>query len=207
LQAAEIFENLKRAGVSQQALDEARTQFKAVQEIGAEVAEKYKAPARKAPEQDADGLVKGASVKVEGYSQVGVLLDDPKGKSVLVQMGPIRLTIPTHILSAITSAQAKAAPTKKPRSNSGVQLQKTQMATTEMSIRGMRAEEANLDLQRFLDEAILGNLHQVRIVHGKGEGILRKIVHDFLRRHRDVESYRLGEPSEGGDGVTIAVLR
>jgi DNA mismatch repair protein MutS2 len=59
---------------------------------------------------------------------------------------------------------------------------------------------------RFLDDAVLASMPSVRIVHGKGEGILRKITREHLKSHRGVQSFRDGEPGEGGSGVTIAVL-
>jgi len=63
------------------------------------------------------------------------------------------------------------------------------------------------DLERFLDEAVLGGLPSVRIVHGKGEGILRTLTRQMLNRNPSVKSYREGDPAEGGAGVTIAVFK
>jgi DNA mismatch repair protein MutS2 len=71
----------------------------------------------------------------------------------------------------------------------------------------MRAEEAERDLEKFLDDAVLAGLPSVRIVHGKGEGILRKVTQDYLRTHPNVLAYRDGEPAEGGHGVTIASFK
>jgi DNA mismatch repair protein MutS2 len=71
----------------------------------------------------------------------------------------------------------------------------------------MRAEEAMRDLEKFMDDAALASVPSIRIVHGKGEGILRKMVQEFLKKNPSVSSYRDGEPSEGGHGVTIAFLK
>ena len=71
----------------------------------------------------------------------------------------------------------------------------------------MRAEEAMRDLEKFIDDAVLAGVPSIRIVHGKGEGILRKLVHDYLKKNPNVSSYRLGQPSEGGDGVTVATFK
>ena len=70
----------------------------------------------------------------------------------------------------------------------------------------MRAEDAQLELDKFVDEAVLGGVGSIRIVHGKGEGVLRKITQDTLRRHKEVRSYRIADAEEGGEGVTIAIL-
>lgn len=77
---------------------------------------------------------------------------------------------------------------------------------TELDLRGMSADEAVATLCNFLDSAMLANLSSVRIIHGKGTGILRKAVHDELKHNRAVKRYRLGVYGEGEDGVTIAEL-
>ena len=79
-------------------------------------------------------------------------------------------------------------------------------AQTELDLRGMSADEAVATLENFLDGAMLANLAQVRIIHGKGTGVLRKAVHEELKRNRAVKRYRLGVYGEGEDGVTIAEL-
>ncbi|MEI6043381.1 MAG: endonuclease MutS2 [Chloroflexota bacterium] len=77
----------------------------------------------------------------------------------------------------------------------------------EVDLRGRRAEEIFAELDRYLNDAYLGNLPFVRIVHGKGTGVLRQVVRDILKTHALVSSFRLGENGEGGDGVTIAKLQ
>ena len=74
----------------------------------------------------------------------------------------------------------------------------------EVDLRGMDSVEAICVLDRYLDEAMRSNLKQVRIIHGKGTGVLRKAVQDSLKRNKYVKKYRLGVYGEGEDGVTIA---
>ncbi|MDY2720330.1 MAG: endonuclease MutS2 [Candidatus Faecousia sp.] len=74
----------------------------------------------------------------------------------------------------------------------------------ELDLRGMDSLEASAVLQQFLDNAYLANLQQVRIIHGKGAGILRKMVHEELKKNKNVKKFRLGVYGEGEDGVTIA---
>ena len=73
----------------------------------------------------------------------------------------------------------------------------------ELDMRGMASDEAIPILDQFLDQAVMARLAQARIIHGKGTGILRKAVHDHLKRSRYVKSFRLGTYGEGEDGVTI----
>ena len=71
----------------------------------------------------------------------------------------------------------------------------------------MMTDEADLAVDRFLDSALMGKLNTVTIIHGKGTGALRKAVHQQLRRHTAVKSFRLGRYGEGEDGVTVVELK
>ena len=79
-------------------------------------------------------------------------------------------------------------------------------AASELDLRGMDAIEAVNTLDQFLDTAILSKLPSVRIIHGKGTGVLRKAVQDRLRHNRQIQGFRLGTFGEGEDGVTIVEL-
>lgn len=78
---------------------------------------------------------------------------------------------------------------------------------TELDIRGLVVEEAKQEVTRFIDRAVLYNLKDVRIIHGKGTGALREAVGALLKKDRRVDSYRLGYHTEGGSGVTIVLLK
>jgi DNA mismatch repair protein MutS2 len=78
---------------------------------------------------------------------------------------------------------------------------------TEIDLRGMDSIEAITVLDRYIDEAMRGNLSQVRIIHGKGTGALRNAVQQSLKKNKFVKKYRLGVYGEGEDGVTIAELK
>jgi len=85
---------------------------------------------------------------------------------------------------------------------SGREMKLSAMAT-ELDLRGMDSVEAICVLERYLDEAMRSKLHSVRIIHGKGTGVLRKAVQQSLKKNKFIKSYRLGVYGEGEDGVTI----
>ncbi len=206
LEAEHVFEQLKRDAGDAKAIERAREDLKALQELGKELGRSLKPE----PLADPSGrpLEKGMRVRVEGYSQIGVLLDDPPSgggsekASLTVQIGPLKVKAAPDRISAVDTApdferSARRSPT----------LQKAMHARQEIHLRAARAEQALEDLERFLDDAVLAGLSSVRIVHGKGGGVLRKVTQEFLRKHPQVASFRLGEAGEGGDGVTVAVLK
>ena len=72
---------------------------------------------------------------------------------------------------------------------------------------GHRTDDARDVLEKYLDDAFMAGLPTVRLIHGKGTGALRKTVRDLLASHPLVDSFRDGEPSEGGTGATVAALK
>ena len=77
---------------------------------------------------------------------------------------------------------------------------------SELRIRRLTIDEALPKLEKYLDDAFMAGLPSVRIIHGKGTGILRQLVHDTVANHPLVKSYRLGEYGEGEAGVTIVEM-
>ena len=75
--------------------------------------------------------------------------------------------------------------------------------TDEVRLRHLTVDEALPKLDQYLHDAFMAGLYQVRIIHGKGTGTLRRVVQEQLDKHPLVKSYRLGDYGEGGDGVTI----
>ena len=201
IEASDIFEQLKK-DPTQAGFDQARQRLKELQDVGQSFVKETKVqPVAPATKSSAGQLARGTPVRIAGFSQTGIVLEEPKGGKVLVQAGAMKLTCN---LSDLTPLQ----PSGPVRSRGGaVSLNKAMHAKPEIHLRQLRAEDAQLELERFLDEAVLAGLSNVRIVHGKGEGILRKVSQDLLRRHKDVRSFHEADPEEGGAGVTIAVLK
>ncbi len=76
----------------------------------------------------------------------------------------------------------------------------------EVRLRHLTVDEALPKLDQYLHDAFMAGLFQVRVIHGKGTGTLRRVVQERLAKHSLVKSYRPGEYGEGGDGVTIVQL-
>ncbi|MDU5145360.1 MAG: endonuclease MutS2 [Paenibacillus dendritiformis] len=145
----------------------------------------------------------GDDVRVYSLNQKGSVVE-LAGEEAVVQLGIMKMKVPLDDLELLSSAKSAAKPVQ-----SGANVKRTRGDTvrSELDLRGANLEEALMEADRFLDEALLGNLGQVYIIHGKGTGILRSGIQEFLRKHKHVKSFRLGSFGEGGTGVTVAELK
>ncbi|NMO96063.1 endonuclease MutS2 [Paenibacillus lemnae] len=148
----------------------------------------------------------GDEVMVYSLNQKGHVVELAGTKEALVQLGIMKMKVSLDDLELVSSPKSSAS---KPQQRTATVLKRTRDANTrsELDLRGENLEEALIAVDRFIDEAFLGNLGQVYIIHGKGTGILRTGIQEYLRKHRHVKSYRLGNYGEGGNGVTIAELK
>ena len=197
IEAEELFEQVKKGKGTVQ---DAREKIREIDHKGKHLAKPFQP--KKTVESTQVALKKGDHVSVLGFQQNGVLLEDPSGREVLVQMGIAKMKIDIRKL-----IPTGAKPTQATSNKHKLSLNKTMNARTEITLRHKRAEEAIQELERFIDDALLGNVPWVRIVHGKGEGVLRQVTQEFLRKHKDVKSVRDGDATEGGQGVTIATFK
>lgn len=129
-----------------------------------------------------------------------VTMPDNKGE-VQVEAGIMKINVKLKDLRKVNDE-----PVKKEKKRREVKLN-LKSVDNRIDLRGMDAEEACFRTDKYLDEAYMANLGEVTVVHGKGTGILRKAINDMLKKHPHVKSYRLGVYGEGGDGVTIVVLK
>ena len=124
--------------------------------------------------------------------------------SLQIQAGIMKLTVKPQEVYVLPEQEGEHA-VKKFVERTNRELRNVATAS-EVDLRGMTADEALGALDLFLDSALLAKLPSVRIIHGKGTGVLRKAVQQHLKRNRRVKSVRLGVYGEGEDGVTIAEL-
>lgn len=149
---------------------------------------------------------KGDHVRVLSLSADGRILEDPAHGEAQVQVGSMRATLPVDVLRPIATP-AKPIPPSSSRIATGIALKKAMHVDREIMIRAMRVEEAEQILDRYMDDAFAAGFREVRIIHGKGTGVLRKFVHEYLRTHPLVAGQRRADDADGGDGATIAVFK
>ena len=170
-----------------------------------------KASKKPKKELTAKDLRIGDSVKVLSMNLKGTVstLPDARG-NLAVQMGILRSQVNIKDLEKLEDEPVsyKAKPSSGSRTGgSKVKMAKSYSISAEINLIGMTSDEAIVELDKYLDDAYLAHLSPVRIVHGKGSGVLRKAVHQYLRRQKHVASYRLGEYGEGDAGVTIVEFK
>lgn len=155
------------------------------------------------PSPSLDATVKafrpGDEVYVEPFGQKGFVLEKLTDQEYLVQIGLIKTKVKAKDLKKVKEESAKQK----------VTIVNTPVKTVglELDVRGQTAEEAMAAVDKYLDDCLLAGYHQVYIIHGKGTGQLRKSIQAFLRNHKRVKEFRLGNVGEGGSGVTVVTLR
>ena len=155
----------------------------------------------------AKDLHPGDAVRVLSMNLKGTVSSRPDSKGYLfVQMGIIRSKVHISDLELLDEAVI-TTPSMQKTGAGKIRMSKSASISTEINLLGKTVDEAVAELDKYLDDAYLAHLKTVRIVHGKGTGALRKGVHNYLRRQKHVESFRLGEFGEGDAGVTIVEFK
>lgn len=151
-------------------------------------------------------IVVGDWILVKSLNSEGEVtkLNPIKGEAK-VKLGKIETTVKINNLQRLKKAvkkekkEEKTAPTRMVLYNEQV--------PPEINIIGKNTEEAMYALEEYIDKCLRVHLHEVRIIHGYGEGILRKAVQKYLKSRKEIESYRDGNYNEGGKGVTFAIFK
>ncbi|HEY3806404.1 MAG TPA: Smr/MutS family protein [Kofleriaceae bacterium] len=203
-------------------IDDARAATRRLVAPGAAVAQHE--PRRKLPPgtpATVESLVVGAPVIVPKLGRCEVVSPPHDGK-VEVRLGQMRALVPIADVLMDSHRAARAAererenapPPEKPEPGvvlvDGVPAGGRATARTidsTIDVRGQRVDEAVAAVDRFLDESLLASRDTAFVVHGHGTGALRNAVRSHLGQHKGIETFRAGEPNEGGDGVTVAFLK
>lgn len=161
--------------------------------------EKVKKPAKAVR---ATQIKVGDEVMVTTFGQKGTVLEKVNNDEFLVQIGIMKMKVrreDMNVQNSITQKPQAAPYTSVKRRTASIKM--------DLDLRGYNVEDAIREMDQFLDDALLAGLHTVSIIHGHGTGVLRKGVHEYLKSHRNVKSFRLGGQGEGGVGATIAELK
>jgi DNA mismatch repair protein MutS2 len=206
-EADEIISDLRRmameerTGVKEHKLIDAKRRL---DQAVPQLTDKMKRTASQAPKKPAV-IGPGDEVLVGSLNQKGHVVELTGGNDVIVQLGIMKMKVPKTDLQLISTKAEAKAPVQKVAA--GVKRTRDDNVRTELDLRGQNLEESMIEVDRFLDESFLSNLGQVYIIHGKGTGVLRTGIQEYLRKHKHVKSYRLGNYGEGGVGVTIVELK
>ena len=193
----QLTESADTTGINQRQADLRRTLNEAEDKLRAKQAEKSRPAATR-------GILVGDTVELLKLGTKASVIAINKDGTYQLQAGIMKLTAKAdevYLLENENPYKTKGRP-----AHSGREM-KMAATATEIDLRGMDSIEAITVLERYIDEAMRGNLQQVRIIHGKGTGALRAAVQQSLKKNKFVKKYRLGVYGEGEDGVTIAELK
>lgn len=144
----------------------------------------------------------GDTVNIVTLDQKATVLSAPDSKGeVMVQAGVMKLNVKLKDIRLIEEKKAAAPTSGKVGLGAGKQV------GLELDVRGMLVDEANIIVDRYLDDAYNAGLSEVNIIHGKGTGALRTGIQAFLKRHPLVKGYRMGSYGEGDAGVTVVTIK
>ena len=170
---------------------------KSIEEILKETSEKKKS---------SDRLHKGDIVWIEHLREEGELLSEPdENAQVWVLIGSIKMKLEASHLRKLNKQQTTSSHVFKKESDRLCDLKGGVLP--ELDLRGLDSFEAIQTTDRYLDRALEEGWEEVRIIHGKGTGVLRRTINQFLSKDKRVEEKRLGKWGEGDTGVTIVKLK
>ena len=149
----------------------------------------------------------GSNVLIIDLNDKGTVLSINKdNQTAVIQVGIMKITHKISNLVVLEDEKgSKPESYVAPKKSAGINT--AMSGKTEVDLRGMTIGEAELEVDKFLDESVLSGLSEVSLIHGKGTGALRAGIHEYLRHHPHVRKYRLGRFGEGDIGVTIVKLK
>lgn len=149
-------------------------------------------------------LKPGDSVLIVNLNQKGTVISPPdKDGEAMIQAGIMKINVHITNLKLVDEQQKEIQ--KYGAGKIGVSKQRT--ISTEVDVRGFALDQAIEAVDKYLDDASITGLSEVTIIHGKGTGVLRNGIHQFLRSHHHVKTFRLGKYGEGETGVTVVEMK
>ncbi len=166
------------------------------------------AKVKTSPKKEKNELVPGDKVRIEGQNTIGEILE-LGDKNAVVAFGQLRTSVSRKKLQKVSNNEARSEMRGSNRTLPNVHRKLSEKRNTfkpEIDVRGQRAEEAIANIQAFIDEAIMLDVREGRILHGKGNGILREMIRSFLGSDPAVRSFRDEHVQFGGAGITIVEI-
>src|SRR5690606_14052329 len=156
-----------------------------------------------AAHEDKAELVPGDWVQITDSGTLAQVIDASKD-NVILAIGDLRSVVKRKRLQKVSNKQVP----KEIRRNvySSQLTESAAQFKPEIDVRGMRGEEALYEIEKYLDKAIMMNFPSLKIIHGKGDGILRKLIREYLRKYSQVSRMESEHPDRGGDGITYVYL-
>lgn len=167
-----------------------------------------KATVQDGKKEEEPELKPGDKVRITGQNTIGDLIELNE-KNAVVAFGQLITTLPRAQVERLGSNEAKKAMKSQTQSRSGLAASFSERRLTfkpEIDVRGKRMEEAISKIQEFIDEAIMFEVHQLRILHGKGHGILKETIREYLRAEPMIRSFKDEHVDFGGAGITVVNL-
>jgi DNA mismatch repair protein MutS2 len=154
----------------------------------------------------AEELKIGDRVKLLSLNQMGNVISLPDDKGELqVQVGLLKINVNLDNISLVQEGSSEKE--SKTSRYSSMYRSKAQSIMPSINVIGSILDDALMDVDKYLDDAYIAGLKEVTVIHGRGEGILRDGLHQMLKNHKHVSTFRKGAYNEGGDGVTIVQLK
>ena len=152
----------------------------------------------------------GDAVFCKSFRQAGNVVSAKNAQGLVeVQMGFMKTRVKQEDLVLLDKRQMPSKPKTRRVSPTNTRFEQkvSSAVNNRCDLRGKTAEEAREELDLFIDRAIMDGLAEATIIHGKGSGVLRSMVQQYLRKNKRIKSYRLGVYGEGEDGVTIVEFK
>ena len=201
-QAYAIIDELEQAKKDKKYEAEQKQKFK----TGMKALEETADPVKESEQSDYKlprELKVGDNVLIFDIDKKAVVLEKPEKGTVLVQAGIIKTRVKLNNLRLLADDKI-TAPKRRERT---VTRDISSVVNNEIDVRGQTADEAVLNVDQAIDSCVLTNVGTLRIIHGKGTGVLRSEIQKYLRHHKAVKNFRLGTFGEGESGVTIVELK
>ncbi len=153
--------------------------------------------------QQTEELKKGDWVKLLDSENIGLVMEIARD-NVILALGDLRSVVK---ISRVEKVSNKSVPKEIRKSHSTDLTESFSTFNTELDLRGMRGDEALYEIEKYLDRAVMLGLSSLKIIHGKGDGILRKLIREYLSKYPQVSHIENEHADRGGDGITFVHLK